>query len=54
MKNNEFVFLDGGMGTMLQAAGLPVGLSPVLWSLTAPEKIAEVHRQYIDAGSQVT
>ena len=53
MKSNEFVFLDGGMGTMLQAAGLPVGMSPMLWNLTAPEKIAGVHRQYIDAGTQI-
>ena len=53
MKPNEFVLLDGGMGTMLQAAGLPVGMNPMLWNLTAPEKIAGVHRQYIDAGSQI-
>ena len=53
MKKNEFVFLDGGMGTMLQAAGLPLGMSPMLWNLTAPEKIAGVHRQYIDAGTQI-
>ena len=53
MKPNEFVFLDGGMGTMLQAAGLPVGMNPMLWNLTAPEKIAGVHRQYIDAGSRL-
>ena len=53
MKPNEFVLLDGGMGTMLLAAGLPVGMNPMLWNLTAPEKIAGVHRQYIDAGSQI-
>ena len=53
MKPNEFVFLDGGMGTMLQAAGLPVGMNPMLWNLTAPEKVAGVHRQYVDAGSQI-
>ena len=53
MNPNEFVFLDGGMGTMLQAAGLPVGMSPMLWNLTAPEKIAAVHKKYIDAGTQI-
>ncbi len=53
MKTNEFLFLDGGMGTMLQAAGLPVGMMPELWNLTAPEKVTAVHRQYIEAGSQI-
>ncbi|MBR4131408.1 MAG: homocysteine S-methyltransferase family protein, partial [Oscillospiraceae bacterium] len=41
------------MGTMLQAAGLPVGMNPMLWNLTAPEKVAGVHRQYVEAGSQL-
>ena len=53
MKTNEFIFLDGGMGTMLQAAGLPVGMMPELWNLTAPEKVTAVHRQYVEAGSQI-
>lgn len=53
MNNNEFVFLDGAMGTMLQAAGLLVGQSPELWNLEKPEIITAVQRRYVDAGSQV-
>ena len=53
MKTDKFNFLDGGMGTMLQAAGLPVGMMPELWNLTAPEKVTAVHRQYVEAGSRV-
>lgn len=49
----ELRILDGGMGTMLQAAGLPAGMLPEQWNLTAPEKITAIHKQYIDAGSQV-
>ena len=41
------------MGTMLQAAGLKMGELPELWNLTEPEKIAAVHRAYIEAGSRV-
>ena len=41
------------MGTMLQAAGLKMGELPELWNLTEPDKIAAVHRAYIDAGSRV-
>ena len=49
----DILILDGGMGTMLQAAGLPIGMLPELWNLTAPEIITAVHKQYVDAGSQV-
>ncbi len=41
------------MGTMLQAAGLPVGQSPEVWNATDPEKVAAVHRQYVDAGTRL-
>lgn len=38
------------MGTMLQAAGLPVGASPEPWNVTHPDRVSAVHRAYIDAG----
>ncbi len=47
------VILDGAMGTMLQAAGLPLGQIPEVWNITEPEKIILVHRRYVEAGSQV-
>ena len=53
MINTDFTILDGGMGTMLQAAGLPVGMPPELWNLTAPEKVTAIQKQYVQAGSQV-
>ena len=34
MEMNGIVLLDGGMGTMLQAAGLPLGELPELWNIT--------------------
>ena len=49
----EFLILDGGMGTTLQAMGLPPGGVPELLNLNEPEKIAAVHRAYVDAGAQV-
>ena len=45
--------LDGAMGTMLQAAGLPVGELPELWNLTHPEEVAAIQRKYVEAGSHV-
>ena len=50
---SEFLILDGGMGTMLQARGLPAGAQPELWNLTHPDEIGAVQREYVRAGSQV-
>lgn len=47
------VVLDGAWGTQLQQRELPVGACPDAWNLTQPEKIEEVARAYVDAGSQV-
>ena len=45
--------LDGGMGTLLQAAGLPAGEAPESWNETHPEVITSIHRDYLSAGADV-
>ena len=45
--------LDGGFGTMLQAAGLPAGADPADWNLENPAAVTAVHRAYVAAGSEV-
>ncbi len=50
---NNLVILDGGMGTLLQAAGLPVGELPERWNLSHADAVAAIHRAYFDAGSNV-
>ena len=52
LKENR-VILDGGMGTLLQAAGLKPGEHPELWCITRPEVITEIHRAYYEAGSNL-
>ena len=47
------VILDGGWGTQLQGFGLKVGAHPDLWNLSAPEKVEQVARAYVEAGSRV-
>lgn len=47
------VILDGGMGTLLQAAGLPVGELPERWNITHADVITDIHRDYYEAGSNV-
>lgn len=44
---------DGAWGTRLQARGLPSGITPDTWNLSHPEKVEEVARAYVEAGSQV-
>ncbi len=48
-----FIFLDGGMGTMLQAAGVETGHIPELLNITAPEVITDIHRQYAESGADI-
>ena len=52
MKEHLLV-LDGGMGTLLQAAGLAAGELPERWNLTRPLVIRDIHRDYLRAGSHV-
>ncbi len=52
LKDNRILF-DGGTGTLLQAAGLPLGELPERWNLTHPEVIEEIHAAYFDAGSHI-
>jgi 5-methyltetrahydrofolate--homocysteine methyltransferase len=50
---NGYVVTDGAMGTVLFAAGLEQGDPPELWNLKHPERVAQVHQAYIDAGSRI-
>lgn len=49
----HLLFLDGGMGTLLQSQGLPPGQLPESWNLSHPEIITSIHKAYFDAGSHV-
>jgi len=44
---------DGATGTMLQAAGLPVGEAPERWVLERPDAIRQLAAQYVAAGSDL-
>lgn len=47
------VFLDGGMGTILQTRGLAAGELPERWNISHPDVITEIHKSYYDAGSNI-
>ncbi len=50
---DHVLFLDGGMGTLLQAEGLAPGEHPERWNISRPEVITAIHRAYYDAGSHI-
>ncbi len=52
LKNN-ILYLDGGMGTLLQARGLAAGELPERWNLSCADEIVAVHKAYFDAGANV-
>ena len=49
----KVILLDGAMGTMLQEAGLGLGERPEIYGMEHPDILANVHRKYIEAGSNV-
>ncbi len=46
------LLLDGGLGSMLIARGLPAGAPPDAWTMERPDVVREVHRAYVEAGSE--
>ena len=49
----RIAYLDGGFGTMIQSAGLPVGKDPCDWNVENPAAVTAVHRAYVAAGSKI-
>ena len=52
-RQSNTILLDGGMGTMLQAAGLKLGACPEELNITDPALIEGIHGQYAAAGSRI-
>ena len=53
LDGQRIIYLDGAMGTMLQGRGLQPGERPELLCLSHPDWIRDIHRAYVEAGSQV-
>ena len=52
IKNNILLF-DGAMGTMLHQRGMKPGTIPETLNITSPETITGIHKDYVQAGSDV-
>ena len=53
LEKNKFIFLDGGMGTMLQSHGIQTEHIPELLNITNPEAIINIDRMYAEAGADI-
>ncbi len=51
--DDKILFLDGAMGTMLQAAGLPAGTSPEAFCMERPDILEGIHSAYVNAGADI-
>ena len=49
----RILFFDGGMGTLLQEAGLMPGELPELWNINNPEPVINIHKEYVMAGADI-
>jgi len=50
---SSYHLFDGGMGTMLQAAGLPTGGKPEEFNLTHGDTVRSIHAAYVNAGADI-
>ena len=49
----EWLFWDGGTGSVLQSWGLQAGELPETWNLNHPDKIVELNKGYLEAGCDI-
>lgn len=49
----RILFLDGGMGSLLQARGLKAGEMPETWNLTHAQDVIAIHKDYLNAGADI-
>jgi 5-methyltetrahydrofolate--homocysteine methyltransferase len=53
MLGSRLLFVDGGLGTMLQSMGLNGGQPPGSWNLQHPDQVRKVHEAYLAAGCDI-
>lgn len=49
----EWLFFDGGTGSILQQKGLQPGELPETWNLLHPDRILDLYRGYLEAGADI-
>lgn len=50
---NNIVILDGASGTLMQSRGMPSGVCPDVFAMENPKLLADIQREYYEAGSNI-
>ena len=53
LNTSDILFIDGGMGTMLQKNGLAAGVLPETLNIQSPDIVLKVHKEYVSAGADI-
>ena len=53
INNNEHLVADGATGATLIARGLPAGATSETWVMEQPDRIIQLHKEFISAGAQI-
>ncbi|WP_118136236.1 betaine--homocysteine S-methyltransferase [Oceanicella sp. SM1341] len=53
LATRDWLMADGATGTNLFNAGLPTGEAPELWNFDAPDRIRDLYRGSVEAGSDI-
>jgi 5-methyltetrahydrofolate--homocysteine methyltransferase len=53
LATQPYILADGATGTTLMRAGLTQGDPPEEWNVKHPDRIRKMHRDFIEAGSQI-
>ena len=53
INNGDVLVADGATGTNLIARGLPTGVTAESWVIEQPERIIQLHRDFISAGADI-
>lgn len=50
---DRVIILDGGMGTMLQKAGMPSGVCPEKWATLNSGIVCDIQKNYVNSGADI-
>ena len=53
LNERDWLLADGATGTNYFAMGLQSGDSPELWNIDYPDRVASLHRQFVESGADI-
>ena len=53
LNERDWLLADGATGTNYFAMGLQSGDSPELWNIDHPDRVASLHRQFVESGADI-